>query len=1475
LRLQGSSIATGTTSSFEELIFDGDVSETIVRATGMAGLTTLTFSGQGTNAPSISGLGETAITVNAILNKSTDPQQTVVSSEGAVTVNLNAEPVQVGLGSITQNNFAFKASTSGAININVGAYVSASATYVLNDTSQDLGITVDSTSKLASTIRASGASTITVAGSGAIAATISGQNTQTINVNASSGTLAVGSSAASTFNLNVTDKITIDGTASRLSGLTTLIVDTGKGTADLSGANLGFHDIAAVTLGGAGTGSTVLLNNLSASGNNITLTMTGLTGGMSAAAITVTSGDLVISAPSMSGTMDFTDLDANAITVQSGTKGNFSAAAVDSTGAFILDGTAHTSGSGSIAFGALSSSGAITISAGSGSGDITLLDVDGDSTVTLDASSFGGAIDATTFTANGNTTVSIGSSGDFSAGNADTAGTFTLDGANATTASITFTNLSAGSNFTVSVGTGSGDIVMTSAETGGNFTLDASNSEATIDIAQATASGAVVVSLGAAGDFSAGEVISGGAFTLDGSNSTTADITLKNVSAAGNVTVSAGTGSGDIVATKVVTNGGFTIDTSTFDGKVVLTGVTASGAAIVSVGPGGEVSAVSVATQGAFTMDAAAATTGIVTLAGISAGGNLTMSMGTGTGDLVLTSGVSMGNITIDASTFGGNIDISNISASGAIVASLGSAGDFSAAIIDTTGAVTVDGAAATTASATFGAVSADGAITISMGSGSGGTLSTTGNIDTQGAFTLDTTNLAGAVDMASLTASGAATLSIGSNGDYSAGLIEVASTYTLDGSRATTGLITLTGISAGGNVSVSGGKGSGELVMTSAFTKGSLTIDAASFSGSTQISNLSASGAITISLLGGDMKAFSASIIETEGALTYSQATATSGAATFQHISAGGAVSVALGDGTGKANVSLSAVVSESTFSLTGAQMSDITIAEKINASAGITINHTGSGSLTASTLDTKGTLSITKTIGSGEGVSLAHVSGAAVSITVSGSGLVTAVAIDSNAFTFDASASTQAQDQHILDIISASGAATITLGTNNGLAVSAIAASAGLSITKGTGSADVTVATTVSAENGLITLNGGGSGTMVFSSLEGAGGLTFDGTYMSKGAYFSAEIVTMTSGNVAFTYGNGLNANVDVSAIDTTSGMSITGASLSVGEIKLAHVSATESVNMNLGGMSGSAVITAIDTDGVFTFNAGGAQNLMMDIETVSASAATITLGTVQSSSFANGISSANVNGTLTLDGTNYREIFTANDLSASGMSISFGDLSDALTVSVMTTNTFTFAGGNGANFSATITDATIKDTFSITMPELGNGLTIGNMKFSASGTVVMTNEVDAVTATTIFSAGDTVTLDVNLGDDSAADVFALLHGSGGDLAGKALVKITNFSTGSDKLRTNVAGAAASAAATAIGLTTAAGMIGGALGTTLSASDLASGNATALFTYNGDTFFVNQTAQNALDATFDDGEVVFQFVGVTDIAANDIIST
>ena len=105
-------------------------------------------------------------------------------------VNLKGNPTQVGLEAVSDNDFDFEAATNATIDINVGPYVSASGTYVLNDTNGDVGITVDSTSVFGSHVQASGASTITILGNGN-SPNVSGQNATAITVNAGSGTLSV------------------------------------------------------------------------------------------------------------------------------------------------------------------------------------------------------------------------------------------------------------------------------------------------------------------------------------------------------------------------------------------------------------------------------------------------------------------------------------------------------------------------------------------------------------------------------------------------------------------------------------------------------------------------------------------------------------------------------------------------------------------------------------------------------------------------------------------------------------------------------------------------------------------------------------------------------------------------------------------------------------------------------------------------------------------------------------------------------------------------------------------------------------------------------------------------------------------------------------------------------------------------------------------------------------------------------------
>ena len=83
-----------------------------------------------------------------------------------------------------------------------------------------------------------------------------------------------------------------------------------------------------------------------------------------------------------------------------------------------------------------------------------------------------------------------------------------------------------------------------------------------------------------------------------------------------------------------------------------------------------------------------------------------------------------------------------------------------------------------------------------------------------------------GTVDITSVTASGASTVSIG-GGDYSAGMTIMEGNFTFDASTSTTGTVTLTTVSAGGNSTITMGGGSGSIAVGSAQAGGSFSIDA------------------------------------------------------------------------------------------------------------------------------------------------------------------------------------------------------------------------------------------------------------------------------------------------------------------------------------------------------------------------------------------------------------------------------------------------------------------------------------------------------------------------------------------------------------------------------------------------------------------------------------------------------------------------
>ena len=98
-------------------------------------------------------------------------------------------------------------------------------------------------------------------------------------------------------------------------------------------------------------------------------------------------------------------------------------------------------------------------------------------------------------------------------------------------------------------------------------------------------------------------------------------------------------GTGAVAVVAGTTGGKFTLDASLFNGTMNVGTVTASGAVAISVGPKGQFSANDIATQGKFDIDAGASTSGNIILNSVTAGGNLSIAMGTGTGGLTLTDG--------------------------------------------------------------------------------------------------------------------------------------------------------------------------------------------------------------------------------------------------------------------------------------------------------------------------------------------------------------------------------------------------------------------------------------------------------------------------------------------------------------------------------------------------------------------------------------------------------------------------------------------------------------------------------------------------------------------------------------------------------------------------------------------------------------------------------------------------------------------
>ena len=118
-------------------------------------------------------------------------------------------------------------------------------------------------------------------------------------------------------------------------------------------------------------------------------------------------------------------------------------------------------------------------------------------------------------------------------------------------------------------------------------------------------------------------------------------------------------------------------------------------------------------------------------------------------------------------------------------------------------------------------------------------------------------------------------------------------------------------------------------------------------------------------------------------------------------------------------------------------------------------------------------------------------------------------------------------------------------------------------------------------------------------------------------------------------------------------------------------------------MGSAGGELQISAIQSQGGITINAGNTSTLNFDVgASLSASGTiTITLGSQSATADATRVSSIATDSTFTLSAGSYRERFDVNDISGSAATITFGDLSDGFSASTISVTSLDFNGGTGA--------------------------------------------------------------------------------------------------------------------------------------------------------------------------------------------------
>jgi hypothetical protein len=325
--------------------------------------------------------------------------------------------------------------------------------------------------------------------------------------------------------------------------------------------------------------------------------------------------------------MDVTGISGDGVTVTVGSLGNFSASSIVSTNSFTLDASNGASSTITATYLYASANAAITL--GSGSGSLSTVAVTALGTLSIDASKSKATIDLGVITASGAVTVVTGTDGDFSATNIIGNKGFTLDASGASSGSIVITTVSVQStDSTISLGSGTGSMNITSFTTNADLTVDASKFNGAVDMGTISASG-LTVTIGGAGNFSAGAVGATKAFTLDGSSTASADVTLRALSAVDSIAITLA-GSANMSSGAIDTVDTFTMTLTGASESVELKNVSASGITITG-GLQGDISAAALNSKSTITYDGSGSTTAQgLNMLEISASGAISLTLGAG-----------------------------------------------------------------------------------------------------------------------------------------------------------------------------------------------------------------------------------------------------------------------------------------------------------------------------------------------------------------------------------------------------------------------------------------------------------------------------------------------------------------------------------------------------------------------------------------------------------------------------------------------------------------------------------------------------------------------------------------------------------------------------------------------------------------------------------------------------------------------------